>query len=605
MNSEETTQKPFDIGEKVDSVSLDIDYQIIQHFSQHLYGSPNKAIEELVANSFDAFAKKVYVYLTGKFTSNYILVWDNGNSMDVEGLKHLWLIADSPKEGEERVIQEKGLPDRAIIGKFGIGKLASYSIGDEIVHICRRNDDFLLVHVNYGDFLDREDKSKVVSSGEPHTTPIGKTTENEPKQIVESSNEKLSKVEDTKLLVNANDGDFSDKEDASKPASSGKPHTTPIRKITESEAKQIIKSLFNEKLFEDKDTKPLAFSDFFSQAHWTLAIIGKLELKKKLQQGRLLWLLGNGMPLRPDFEIFVNDEKVESKMESNANTLWDFDTEEVKEQIKANWKDAVADLENLEINGEITFGKEIGLNAKEPTKEIAYIEFPDLGKVWSEVKLFEKPLNDTKADRIGRSYGFFIMVRERLINPDDAQYILSPDPHFGTFYRCQYFLHFNKDEDLLADRERFKKDTVGYKEMKLLLSSLAKVTRSKIYADLEKEVENNRTENLLPIKSSELFRSPLSSFLARTEFEEGISFNLTKPEVVREPNGEDTPMAKISPNGKGFSINTSHPYYSVLEEKLGNAKKKKYQMFYQALDLISVSEILLQGYLYDIGISDE
>ena len=87
-----TIQEPFDVGVAVDNVSLDIDYQIIQHFSQHLYGSPNKAIEELVANSFDAFAKKVHVYLKGKFTSDYILVWDNGNSMDVEGLKHLWLI---------------------------------------------------------------------------------------------------------------------------------------------------------------------------------------------------------------------------------------------------------------------------------------------------------------------------------------------------------------------------------------------------------------------------------------------------------------------------------------------------------------------------------
>ena len=544
---EETIKEIFNLGEEVDNVSLDIDYQIIQHFSQHLYGSPNKAIEELVANSFDAFAKKVYVYLKGKFTSDYILVWDNGNSMDVEGLKHLWLIADSPKTGEERIIQEEGLPDRAIIGKFGIGKLASYSIGDEIIHICRRKSEFLLVHVNYGDFLDRNDKSKS--------------------------------------------------------SSSGKPHTTPIRKITEAEAKRIVESLFNKNLVDTEKTKSLAFTDFFAQEHWTLAVIGKLELKKELQQGRLLWLLGNGMPLRPDFEIFVNDEKVESKMESNAYTDWDFDTEEVKKQIGSDWKDAVVDLENLEISGEVTFGKEVGLNAKKPSEEIAYIEFPDLGKVWSEIKLFEKPLNDTKADRIGRSYGFFIMVRERLINPDHAQYILSPDPHFGTFYRCQYFLHFNKDEDLLADRERFKKDTVGYKEMRLLLSSLAKVTRSKIYADLEKEVENNKTENLLPIKSSELFRSPLSSLLARTEFEDGISFNLTNPEIVREPNGEDTPIAKISPNGKGFTINTSHPYYSIFEEKL--KRKKKFQPLYQALELISVSEVLLQGYLYEIGISDD
>lgn len=544
MEAENLVKDVFDVGEPIDDVSLNIDYQIIQHFSQHLYGSPNKAIEELVANSFDAFAKKVYVYLPGKFTTDYILVWDNGNSMDAEGIKHLWLIADSPKTDEERVVKEAGLPDRSVIGKFGIGKLASYSIGDEIVHICRRASEFLLVHVNYGDFLDRDIRSKT---------------------------------------------------------SNADPHKAPIRKITQEEAKQIVEALFNKNLFEDVANNALGFTDFFEQEHWTLAVVGKL--KKELKQGRLLWLLGNGMPLRPDFEIYVNDEKVESKLEANAKTSWNFETEEIRKQIQSDWDDAVKDSENPEINGQIKFGKEIGLNPNASTEKTSYVEFPYLGKVWGDIKLFEYPLNDIKAERIGRSYGFFIMVRERLINPDDAQYILSPDPHFGTFYRCQYFLHFNKDEDLLADRERFKQDTAGYKEMRLLLHSLSKATRSKVYEDFEKDIANEKTENLLPTKSSELFRSPISSLIARTELDEGATFNIIKPEIVREPNGEDTPMAKVSSDGRGFSINTSHPYYTVLEERLGT--KKRFQPFYQALDLISVSEILLQGYMYDIGISDD
>ncbi len=541
MDLETTTQKPFDFGEDIDSVSLDIDYQIIQHFSQHLYGSPNKAIEELVTNSFDAFAKKVYVYLKGKFTSDYILVWDNGNSMDVAQLKNLWKIADSPKAGEERIIKENGLPDRAIIGKFGIGKLASYSIGDEIVHICRRNSEFLLVHVNYGDFLDKTDKSK--------------------------------------------------------PLSTQKTHEAPIRKISQEEAKKIVKALFNKNVFEKNETKPLAFDEIFKQERWTLAIIGKL--KKNLTQGRLLWLLGNGMPLRPDFEILVDDDKVVSKLESNYKTLWNFGTEQVQKQIQNDWNDAV---KNGEVSGDISFGKEKGLDPNSPEEEIPYVNFPNLDKVRGDFKLFENSLVDPRAEKIGRSYGFFIMVRERLVNPDDAKYTLR-DPFYGAFYRSQYFLHFNKDEDLLADRERFKKDTLGYYEMSLLISSVYKVTRRKIEDDDEKVVENQKTENLLPIKSSEFFRSPLSSFLSRNELDEGVSFNLQKPEIIHKASGEDTPLAILSPDGKGFSINTSHPYYEVIEEKLG--KTKKAQPFYQALDLISVSEILLQGYLYDIGISDD
>jgi hypothetical protein len=48
-------------GQQVDEVVVNIDHAIIRHFSENLYGSPNKAIEELVSNAFDAFATKVYV----------------------------------------------------------------------------------------------------------------------------------------------------------------------------------------------------------------------------------------------------------------------------------------------------------------------------------------------------------------------------------------------------------------------------------------------------------------------------------------------------------------------------------------------------------------
>jgi hypothetical protein len=84
-------------GRHVADVVLEIDYNIIQHFSEHLYGSPNKAVEELVANSFDAFASTAFVYVPSRFTENYVLVWDDGGSMDIANLHKLWWIAQSPK----------------------------------------------------------------------------------------------------------------------------------------------------------------------------------------------------------------------------------------------------------------------------------------------------------------------------------------------------------------------------------------------------------------------------------------------------------------------------------------------------------------------------
>ena len=125
----EALQRVDDRGVGVEDIIVPIDYSILQHFSSHLYGSPNKAVEELVANGFDAFADRVFVYLPGSFTDN-LLVWDDGDSMDVEDLKKLWWIARSPKIGDR--VETRGTALRALIGKFGIGKLASYAVGNRI-----------------------------------------------------------------------------------------------------------------------------------------------------------------------------------------------------------------------------------------------------------------------------------------------------------------------------------------------------------------------------------------------------------------------------------------------------------------------------------------
>ena len=52
------------IGNPVGDIDVRLSYKIVQLFSEGLYASPNKAIEELVANSFDAGAQRVAASLT-------------------------------------------------------------------------------------------------------------------------------------------------------------------------------------------------------------------------------------------------------------------------------------------------------------------------------------------------------------------------------------------------------------------------------------------------------------------------------------------------------------------------------------------------------------
>lgn len=49
-------------GRVIDKIDVKISYKIIELFSAGLYSSPNKAFEELICNSYDAFASKVSVY---------------------------------------------------------------------------------------------------------------------------------------------------------------------------------------------------------------------------------------------------------------------------------------------------------------------------------------------------------------------------------------------------------------------------------------------------------------------------------------------------------------------------------------------------------------
>ena len=47
------------IGDTTDNIEVRLSNRIVELFSEGLYTSPNKAVEELVANPFDAGARRV------------------------------------------------------------------------------------------------------------------------------------------------------------------------------------------------------------------------------------------------------------------------------------------------------------------------------------------------------------------------------------------------------------------------------------------------------------------------------------------------------------------------------------------------------------------
>lgn len=122
-------------GTPVGAIDVSIGPRFLELFSDHLYSSPNKAFEEIVANSWDAGATDVYISMPDDLSKADATVWilDNGESMDATGLEQLWVVADSDK-------RRKASPKRRQIGKFGIGKLATYLIADELTYVCKASD---------------------------------------------------------------------------------------------------------------------------------------------------------------------------------------------------------------------------------------------------------------------------------------------------------------------------------------------------------------------------------------------------------------------------------------------------------------------------------
>ena len=132
-----------------------LSYRIVELFSEGLYTSPNKAIEELVANSFDAGAERVHVLLSPNLHDQNatISVIDDGEGMDRDGLKRHWLIGISNKR------KLPALPrGRQQIGKFGIGKLATYVLANRLTHISKRGTKYYSTSMDFGKIDTRVDR---------------------------------------------------------------------------------------------------------------------------------------------------------------------------------------------------------------------------------------------------------------------------------------------------------------------------------------------------------------------------------------------------------------------------------------------------------------
>lgn len=517
-------------GTPLDPIVIAIDHAIVQHFSQHLYSSPHKAIEELVVNGYDAGADLVRVYLPGEFASDAVLVWDDGLSMDEQGMHQLWWIARSPKNAPGA----RELNGRAVIGKFGIGKLASYALGEKVAHLAHRDGRYLLVEFDFGLLGLPED-------GQPQTGEAG--------------------PEEEEVLA-------------------------PLTELSADEALAWISRHFA------TDQLPEEAKKLFTKDQWTVAVISQLrELKTSLKAGTLRRVLGNSLPDQPTFAMHVNDIEAKQVLpqKTPAKDLSAKD-DPLRSQLLSDWENAKGEGR---VSGNIEIDATSGL-----------VSIPILGEVRIGLKTFSDSLLHASSAELGRSYGVFVIVRNRLLNEDDYQHLVQ-DPSFGTLYRAQIVIHADGlDAALLADRERLSTGRAETIALRIIEQSAYRAARQLVDKDQADAALEELSSTLLPTNHRELWHDPITSYLASHDQDQRLPVPNSDGDVLeRIATGSNRPTASYSSHDARFQVNTDHPFRSAVDQKIGGGRKAR--QLRRVLDVLAVAEVLLEGRLLGEGLSKQ
>ena len=229
------------MGERIEEYSIRTSGRLITLMSSKLYQDEMKAIEEMVANAYDADATKVFIEINRR--EKYISVEDNGIGMDKEGLQHFF---DLGSDNKERQPYTKN--GRRKIGAFGVGKIA----------------------VN-----------KIANSATIYTVKDGFCRE--------------LKIDFEKMSSYKHLQDYS-------------------FKVTVEPVQNVDEDFFKFPAFEDQKPK---------KAHGTF--IALEQLKKNILPDNVVKSLRNHMPLRPDFQIFVNAEQITESRIENPEKIFQID----------------------------------------------------------------------------------------------------------------------------------------------------------------------------------------------------------------------------------------------------------------------------------------
>lgn len=359
------------IGHATTTIPVEISTRFLEHFSEQLYSSPQKSFEELISNSWDAGADFVDIRIPSNLglSDATMAILDNGVSMDEQGLRDLWHIAFSPKRDKPN---QNG---RAVVGKFGIGKLATYVLATRLTYICKAADGKIRrVTMDYGQVDRTASADKLVSD---LTLDLFEVGENELDTAIGSV------VDGQKLLEIINTG------------------------VQTSQTRH-----------SDNDFGgPSSNLERQSSGTWTLVILSGLKpTGRELKVGVLRRMLEAALPLSSEMVIQINGEVLQStKLGSVIAREWTIGPDLKLSELNL-------DENNIDKNADVESKKGEKIAITSGNLPYPYVELPMIGKVTGQIRLYEEKITGGKAEERGASNGFYVNVLGRVVNQSDPSF---------------------------------------------------------------------------------------------------------------------------------------------------------------------------------------
>lgn len=453
------------IGTKTTDISVEISTRFLEHFSEQLYSSPQKAFEELIANGWDAGADFVDIRIPDDITSDQatITVFDNGVSMDEDGLRELWHIAFSPKT---KCRQQHG---RQMVGKFGIGKLATYVLANRLTYICKAEDQVIRrVTMDYGEIDRRAEPDKLIS--ELNLDMFEVTDE----ELIEAIQEVVDGTETLRLI-----------------SGESKVPTN------------------NEEIDTDFGAEGSILSRNGNNT-WTLVVLSELKNSgRSLKIGILNRMLRAALPLSSEMVIRMNGEPLLStKSDIELLKEWKIGEDLTFDKLDIDLDDGDQHQQD-EISNDISEGVLITYG----NDPVPHAVLPEVGKITGMVRLYNDRISGGKSEERGISNGFFINVFGRIINLNDPSFGEKNLSH-AAWSRFRMTVRADGlDEYLTTNREQFRE----HKTLKIFRAFLRRAfNQARMAYDSDQNVEMPDGGDVLVKSMGVLSLAPLRSVVSET-----------------------------------------------------------------------------------------